>query len=170
MHSSALNMGLAECWSALPRGGAQPMPRFFDRSPEAGRQMGFEVGDHNHAVGGGDLPRDLDLLEVLSRNGYLPEAVTLQAVGDDDRRPGHGAAKAVLLCRLQVDGCIAAAAPVKGVGIGEKGPGAPIQDHFSNGPDQDRIDIGVVAQLAEVDLDGCEVALFYDLGESCGIK
>ena len=35
---------------------------------------------------------------------------------------------------------------------------------------QTRINVGVVARLAEVDLDGCEVALFYDFGESCGVK
>ena len=30
--------------------------------------------------------------------------------------------------------------------------------------------IDLPTQLAEVDLDGCEVALFYDFGESCGVK
>jgi len=46
----------------------------------------------------------------------------------------------------------------------------PFQDLLCYGPDQDRIDVGVVAQLAEVDLDGDKVALFYDFGESCGVK
>jgi len=55
------------------------------------------------------------------------------------------------------------------IGVGEKGQ-APFQDLLCYGPDQDRIDVGVVAQLGEVDLDGDKVALFYDFGEFCSVK
>jgi hypothetical protein len=67
-------------------------------------------------------------------------------------------------------GSIAAAAAVKGIGVCEKGPGSLIQDLLGYGPDQDRTDIGVIAQLAEVDLDGGQVTLLYDFRESGGVK
>jgi len=142
----------------------------LDRSSEAGRQVSLEVGDHNHAISGGDLAGDLDLLKMLSRNGHLPEAVSLQAVGDDHRRTGYGAAEAVLFGGLQMYGGIASAAAVEGIGVCEKGPGPLIQDLLRYGPDQDRTDIGVIAQLAEVDLDGGQVTLLYDFRESGGVK
>ena len=154
----------------LAQGRGAAHAQVLDRSSEAGRQVGLEVGDHDHTLCRGDLSSDLDLLKVLSRNGHLPEAFSSQAVGDNHRCTGYGAAKAVLLCRLQVEDGIASAAAVEGVGVGEKRPRPLIQDLLRYGPDQDWTDKAVIAQLAEVDLDGGQVTLLYDFRESGGVK
>lgn len=154
----------------LAQGRGAAHAQVLDCSTKAGRQVGLEVGDHDHALGGGDLGSDLDPLKVLSRNGDLPEAISLQAVGDYHRRCRYRRAEAVLLRRLQVDDGIAAAAAVEGIGVGEKGPGPLIQDLLRYGPDQDWTDKAVIAQFAEVDLDGGQVSFSYGLGESRSIK
>jgi hypothetical protein len=154
----------------LPESGSAAHSQVLDRPSKAGGQVAFKMGYHYHALGGGDLPGDLNPLEMLSGDGHLPVVVSLQAVGDDDRRSSHRPAKAVLLCGLQVADGIGTAASIKGVGIGKKRLSARRSDPVGYWPDQDRIHIRAVSQLSEVNLDRCQVASLYHIGKSCCVK
>ena len=147
----------------MPRAGAAAHAQILYSAPKAGRKVGLEVGYYDHAIGRGDLCGDLDKAKMLPVDCNLPEIVALQAVGNDDRRSGHGLAKAVLGCRLQMIDGIGPASSIKGIGIGKKWLCAKRPDLFCNGPDQDRIYIRVVSPFPEVDLDGGEVAFLYHL-------
>jgi hypothetical protein len=100
----------------------------------------------------------------------LPKIVALQAIGNDSRRSGHGRGEAVLGCCLQMIDGIGPATSIKSIGIGKKWLCPESPDLFCDGPDQDRIYIGVVSQLSEVNLNGCEVAFLHHFVQPGGIK
>ena len=127
-------------------------------APKAGRKVGLEVGYYDHAIGRGDLSSYHDATKMLPVDLNLPKIVTLQAVGNDSRRSGNGRGEAVLGCRLQMIDGIGPATSIKSIGIGKKWLCPESPDLFCDGPDQDRIYIGVISHLSEVDFNGCEVA------------
>jgi hypothetical protein len=154
---------LAESWSTAHA-------QILYSTSKAGRKMGLEVRYYYHAIGRGYLSGYLDAAKMLPVDWKLPEIVALQAIGDDDRRSGHGRAKAVLFCRLQMIDGIRPATTIKGIGIGKKRLCPQSPDLFCYGPDKDRICIRVVSPLTEVNLDSCEVAFLYHFIQACSIK
>jgi hypothetical protein len=96
--------------------------QILDRASKACRQVGLEVGYYYHAVGRGNLSRDLSPAEMLSVDCHLLEIVSSQAVGNDDRSPGNRWDETVIISRLQMIDAIGSTASVERVRIGQKRP------------------------------------------------
>jgi hypothetical protein len=105
----------AERWSASHA-------QILDRASKARRQVGLKMGYYYHAVGRGNLSRDLSPAEMLPIDCHLTEIVPTQAVGNDDRRPGNRWDEPVFSSRLQMIDAIGSTASVERVRIGQKRP------------------------------------------------
>ena len=129
--------------------------------------MPLEVGQADEHIGVHDGPADLgalDILAALHRDLHIVGA--LEAVGDDHRAAGGQRGEAVLPGTVEVLDGVFAAAGVEGVAVGEEGDAAELLDEVGHRLGVVRAQVGDVAQLAEVHLDGDELAAHIDLPDA----
>ena len=94
------------------------------------------------------------------RHGHLVSA--LQAIGNNHMAAGGIGGEAIDIGRLQMIQCVLAGADIHGVGIRQKGLAAQILDQIHHHPGIAGTQIGHVAQLAKVDLNGHILVLKID--------
>ncbi len=126
----------------------------FQRAAEARLLVALEVGQRDHDVGVHDGLADLGLLDEgqIDRDEGLVRA--LESVGDDDVAAGLQRREAVEIGRVHVVERVLAAADVERVAVGQEGQTAERADVVGHDAGVLRAQVGEVAQLAEVDLDG----------------
>ena len=141
----------------------------LDRAAEACHLVALEVAQGDQHVGVHQRAAHQGRLAVFAvGNGNLDVVRAPQAVGDDHVTAGGHAVEAVQLGVGQVVEGVLAAAGVERVAIGQKGPAAQIPDEIGHGPDVVGPQIRVIAQLAEVHLDGGELAFKVDIADAGG--
>ena len=141
---------------ALACEGGAAHGQVLDGAAEAGHLVALDVAQHDHAVGVQDAAGYLGRLEAgaCGRQGYLAPVVALEAVGYEDGRPAHLGHEAVGYGRLQVVDGVGAAARVERVRVGEERLRALGSRQVRGGAGEHGADVGVVAYLAEMYLDG----------------
>ena len=106
-----------------------------------------------------DSAADEGFLAVFAVDGHSHIVGTGEAVGDDHVAAGLKRAEAVGVGGVKVIQRIAAGADVEGVGVGEERLGAHFPERIHNHLGVVGAQEGQVAGLAEVDLDGGELAV-----------
>jgi len=136
----------------LPCPGTAPHAQVLDGPPEAEEDVTLEVGDDDESPGLGDEAGDPDAPEDPPRDRDHRFLLAPLAVGDEDGHPQG--AEPVSARQRQVVRCVVAAAPVKGIGIGEEVIGMVSRQARQKGPQVRGGDKAGVSLLPEVHLDG----------------
>ena len=127
------------------------MPRFFSAPPKPASSWPLkwlrEIGVHDGLA-------DLGLLHKGKVDGNEGLVGALDAVGDDDVRAGLQRREAVEVGGVHMIEGVLPAADVEGVAVGEEGFAAELADIVHHDLRILRAQVGKVAELAEVDLDG----------------
>ena len=148
----------------LARAGAAAHAEVLQRAAEAGGLVALEVGEGDDDVGvhqgAADLGRGT-VLRALDRDFHLIRA--LQAIGDDDVAARGERGEAVGIGGVHMLERMLAAADVERVAVGQEGTAAQFLDEVGHGLGIVRPQIGQIAELAEVHLDGDEFILKIDL-------
>ena len=133
--------------------------------------MALEVGQGDEHVRVHHRPADLGGLHVLAAlHGDLHLVVALQAVGDQDVAAGGIGGEAVDIGGLNVVQGVLPAAHVQRVAVRQEGLAAVGLHQVRHGPGPVGPEVGKVARLAEVHLDGHVLAVHVDVAEAsfCG--
>ena len=150
----------------LASAGAAAHADVLDGAAEAGHLVALEVGQADEHVRIHDGAADVSLLDVfaaLHRHRHVVRA--LQAVADEDRAAHGQRREAVLPGALQVLQRILAAAGIHGVAVGQEGVSALFLHQIRHRAGIVRAQEAQVAQLAEVHLDGHELAVHVNLAD-----
>ena len=132
--------------------------------------MALEVGEGDYDVRVGQGLAYLGLLDVLAAlHGDERLVRALQAVGDDGVHAGLEGVEAVAVCAVEMVERIFAPADVERVAVGEEGLAAQLLDIVADCGGPVRAQEGEVARLAEVHLDGDELAVKVDALKASGL-
>ena len=117
--------------------------------------MALEVGQGDKHVRVHDSPADLGVLHILAVHyRHLHLVIALQAVGNDDLAAGGHIVEAVDHGAVHVIQRVLPAAHVQGVAVGQEGLAAPLLHEVRHGLCPVGPQIGQIARLAEMQLDG----------------
>ena len=132
--------------------------------------MALEVGQGDEHVRVHHRPADLGGLHVLAAlHRDLHLVVALQAVGDQDVAAGGIGGEAVDVGGFDVVQGVLPAAHVQRVAVRQEGLAAVGLHQVRHGPGPVGPEIGQVARLAEVHLDGHILAVHVDVAEAGGL-
>ena len=124
----------------------------------------LEVREADHDVGVHEGAADLGVLDVLaSHHGHLHLVEALEAVGDDGVAAGLERVEAIGVRAVQVVERVLAAAHVERVAVGDEGFAAQLAHDVDDDAGVVGAQVGQVARLAEVHLDGDELVLHVNL-------
>ena len=98
---------------------------------------------------------------------YLPVVGALDAVANNYVTPCGEWVIAVAVCRLDMVGCVGTLTVVQCVAVGEKGLASPGSYHSGYDGSEVGPEVGQVARLTEMDLDGGHLAVEVDLKKAC---
>ena len=148
----------------LARAGAAAHADVLDRAAEAGGLVALEVGQADEDIGIHDGAADLGGLAVFAvgdRDFHFIRAA--QTVADQNLAArGHGP-EAIFLRTAQVLQRVFAAARIQGVAVGQERQTALLLAQVRHSLGVVRTQIGQIAQLAEMHLDGDELAVHVDV-------
>ena len=117
--------------------------------------MALEVGQGNKHIGIHDSPADLGRLHIFAAlHRYLYLVVALQAVGDEDLTAGGHVIEAVEHGAVQMIQRVFPSAHIQGVAVGQEGLTAPLLYKVRHRLGPVGPQIGQVARLTEMQLDG----------------
>ena len=151
----------------LARPGAAAHADVFQGAAEAGLLVALEMGQGDEHVGVHHRPADLGLLHILAAlHGDVHLVIALEAVGNDDVAAGGIGGKTVDIGRFQVIQRVFAAAHIQGVAVRQEGLAALAFYQIRHGLGPVGPQIGQVARLAEVHLDGHILAVHVDVAET----
>ena len=138
--------------------------QILDGAAEARHLVALEVVEADDDVGVHDGAADVGLLDVLAAvDGDGNVVGALEAVADEDGAAHRHGGEAVLPGAVKVLQGILAAARIQGVAVGQEGLAAQLLDHIGHSLGVVGTQETQVAQLAEVHLDGNELAVHIDL-------
>ena len=141
----------------------------LDGPAEAGHLMALEVAQADEDVRVHDGPADLGGLHILpALNRDLDVVAPLQAVGDDHLTAGRVGGEAVLIGALNVLQGVFPPPGVQGVAVGQERQAAQGLDHVGHPLGVVGPQVGQVARLPEVDLDGGHLVVKVDVADSGG--
>ena len=124
----------------------------FERPAEARHFVALEVAHGHQPLRLMDGLGDKHVLELLLIDLHLHFGLAGEAVGDDHRGPGDGVGEAVLDGGGGVAHGIGAGAEIEGVGVGEEGVGAVVDQFIHHQAHEIGADVAGVALLPEVQL------------------
>ena len=151
----------------LARPGAAAHANVLDGPAEAGHLVALEVGQADEDIGVHHRPADAGLLDILAAGHRHGDVVgALEPVGDDDGAAHRQGRKAVLPGALQVLQGVFPASGVHGVAVGEEGLAPQGLYHVRHGPGVVGPQKAEVPQLAEVHLDGYELAVHVNFADA----
>ena len=131
--------------------------------------MALEVVQGNDDVCIHDSSADLGFLHIFAAGDADEDLIcALQAVGNDHMAAGGVGHEAVLVGGFQMIQSVLPGTDIQGVRVGQEGLTAHILNEIHNGPGIAGTQVGHVALLAEVDLDGCILTLKIDLTHAGG--
>ena len=152
----------------LAGAGAAAHADVLDGTAEAGGLVTLEVAQADEDVGVHDGAADLSGLAVFAvRHRHLHLIGAAQAVGDDDLTAGGHGPEAVQLGAGQVLEGVLSAARIQGIAVSQEGHTALLLAQVGHHLGVVGAQIGQVAQLAEMHLDGDELALHVDVLDAC---
>ena len=135
----------------------------------AGLLVALEVGQGDEHVRVHHRTADLGGLHILpALHGNLHLVVALQAVGDQDVAAGGVGGEAVDISRFDVVQGVFPAAHIQGIAVRQEGLAAVGLHQVHHGPGPVGAEVGQVARLAEVHLDGHVLAVHIDIAEAGG--
>ena len=139
--------------------------KVLDGAAKACHLVALEVGEDHHGRRFHDFRGDLHFLEVLGIDGHRNLVLAEEAVRNDNGSVHNARSKAVAQGRVQMVHGVVAGAVIEGGGIGQEGLcacGTHLVHHHLH---ELGIKMGVVAGLAEVQLDGTGLILHHHLGQ-----
>ena len=152
----------------LAGAGAAAHADVLDGTAEAGGLVALEVAQADEDVGIHDGAADLCGLAVFAvGHRHFDLIGAPQAVGDKDLTAGGHGPEAVELGAGEVLEGVLAAARIQGVAVGQKGHTALLLAQVGDYLSIVGAQIGQIAQLAEMHLDGDELALHIDVLDAC---
>ena len=152
----------------LAGAGAAAHADVLDGTAEAGGLVALEMAQADKDVGVHDGAADFSGLAVFAVwHRHFDFIGAAQAVGDDDLTAGGHGPEAVQLGAGQMLEGVLAAARVQGVAVGQEGHTALLLAQVGHDLGVVGAQIGQVAQLAEMHLDGDELALHVDVLDAC---
>ena len=152
----------------LARAGAAAHADVLERTAETGGLVALEVGqadEHVRIHDGAANFCGLAVFAVGHRHFHLIRAA--QPVTDDHLTAGGHGPEAVQLGAGEVLQCVLAAARIQGVAVGQEGHTALLLAQVGDYLSIVGAQIGQIAQLAEMHLDGDELALHVDVLDAC---
>ena len=148
----------------LARARAAAHAQVLHAAAKAGLLVTLEVREADHDVGVHEGATDLGVLDVLAaHDGHLHLVEALEAVGDDGVAAGLKRVEAVGVGAVQVVERVLAAAHVERIAVGDEGFAAQLAHDVDDDAGVVGAQVGQVARLAEVHLDGDELVLHVDL-------
>ena len=149
--------------------GAAAHADIFQASAHARLLVTLEVGQGNEHIRVHHRPADLGGLDVLAAlHGHLYLVRALEAVGNEDVAAGGVGGEAVDIGGINVVQRVFPAAHIERVAVGEEGLSALALHQVGHGPGPVGTQIGKVAGLAEMHLDGHILILHVDVAEAGG--
>ena len=147
----------------LTRARATAHTNILNSAAKACHLVTLEVAEADENVGIHHSTANLCRLDILAAlDGYLHIVRTLQAVANDDRTANGHRREAILPSAVEVLDGVLAAAGVQRIAVRQEGHAAQLADHVGHGLDVVGAQVGAVAQLPKVHLDGYELALKID--------
>ena len=148
----------------LPGPAAAAHADVLQRAAEARLLVALEMGQRDQDVGVHQrLAHQRGLAVLAVRHGHLHLVRAPQAVRDNDLTAGGDGIEAVDLRAFQMLHGVAPAARIERVAVRQKGNAAQLAHHIGHGVNVVGAQIGTVAQLAKVHLDGGELSLKVDV-------
>ena len=148
--------------------GATAHADVLESTAEAGGFVALEMGQADKDVRIHDGAADLCRLAVFAvRHRHLCLIGAAQAVRNDDLTAGGHGPETVQLGTGEVLQCVLAAARIQGVAVGQKRQTALLLAQVGDYLSIVGAQIGQIAQLAEMHLDGDELALHVDVLDAC---
>ena len=131
----------------------------LDRAAETAHRVPLEVGQNDHRIGGKERLRNLDRSEMFQVDGHFLVALAGHAVGHDHRSVHDIGRKTVAIRRFQMIHGVMAGGLVERAGIRQERAGPRRLHAIHDLPHERRVQVGIVARFAEVQLDGNDLIL-----------
>ena len=149
--------------------GATAHADVLQSAAEAGFLMALEMVQRDDDIRIHNGTADFRAFDILAAcYGDIHIVRTLQAVADDDMAAGGIGGKAVEVGSFQMVQGIFPGTDVHGIAVGEEGLAAQILDNIHQNPGIAGTQVGHIAQLAKVNLNGDKLVFKIDLVDTGG--